>query len=82
MLRMWDRVKIDEEHTNFSKIRNCLNFRNHPDVQTGRRYDDEILTEIKDTFLMIQDLNGSSRSDIVARDVFLEYCENLSLSIA
>lgn len=40
--RIWDRVKIDEEHTTFSKIKSSLNFRNHPDIQTGRKYDDQV----------------------------------------
>lgn len=31
--------------------------------------------------MMIQDLEGSPRSDVVSRPVFDEYCENLSLSI-
>lgn len=31
--------------------------------------------------MIIQDLNGTSRSDIVTQDVFFEYCENLSLSV-
>jgi hypothetical protein len=35
--RMWDRVRMDEEHTTFAKIKSCLNFRNHPDIQTGRK---------------------------------------------
>ncbi len=39
---MWERVQIDYETTNFNKIKTCLSFRNHPDIQTGRRYDDEI----------------------------------------
>ena len=45
--RMWDRVKNDEEHTTFSKLKTCLNFRNHPDIQTGRKYDDQVWNEIQ-----------------------------------
>jgi Ca2+-binding EF-hand superfamily protein len=41
--RVWNTVKVSEEHTTFSQIRHSLNFKGHPDIQTGRRYDDEIL---------------------------------------
>lgn len=78
---MWDRVKSDEQHTTFSKLKSCLNFRNHPDIQTGRKYDDQIWNQIQETLLMIQDLSETPRSDTIYKEVFEEYCENLSLSI-
>jgi len=28
-------------------LKSCLNFRNHPDIQTGRKYDDQIWNEIQ-----------------------------------
>ena len=31
--------------------------------------------------MMIQDLNGTQRSDTVFKDDFLEYCQNLSISL-
>lgn len=80
--RMWERVKNDEEHTTFSKVKSCLNFRNHPDIQTGRKYDDQVWNEIQQTILMIQDLSGNPRSDIIYKEVFQEYCQNLSLSVS
>lgn len=44
---MWNKVKIDEEHTTFGKLKSTLNFRSHPDVQNGRKYDDQIWSEIQ-----------------------------------
>lgn len=45
--RMWNKVKVDEEHTTFSKLKSSLNFRNHPDVQNSRKYDEQIWSEIQ-----------------------------------
>ena len=58
---MWEQVKIDDSHTNMLKMKTSLNFRNHPDVVTGRKYDDQIWQEIVDTILVIQELNGLPR---------------------
>ena len=40
---MWNSVKINDNLTTFANIKQSLNFKGHPDIQTGRRYDDEIL---------------------------------------
>lgn len=38
--RVWNSIKINEDATTFSHLKQSLNFRGHPDIQTGRRYDD------------------------------------------
>ncbi|MCB0369209.1 MAG: hypothetical protein KDD45_07065 [Bdellovibrionales bacterium] len=40
--RLWHQVQQTEESTNFGKLKRMLNFRNHPDVQTGRKYQDDL----------------------------------------
>lgn len=67
-------MKVDEFHTNFYHIKTHLNFRHHPDIETGRKYDDQVWQELIDTVMMIQDLNETPRSDNVEKDVFIEYC--------
>ena len=52
--RLWIQIKLSEDATNFGKIKKTVNFRNHPDVQNGRRYEDDIWKEIQDTILSIQ----------------------------
>ena len=54
MERLWNQVKLTEDSTNFSKIKKSLNFRNHPDIQTGRKYEEDIWKEIQETILAIQ----------------------------
>lgn len=65
--RLWSQVKLTDDTTNFGKIKKGLNFRNHPDVQTGRKFEEDIWKEIQDTILSIQELNGSPRADIISR---------------
>lgn len=65
--RLWHQVRLTEETTNFGKIKKSLNFRSHPDVQNGRKYDDDIWKEIQETILIIQELNGSPRNDTVSQ---------------
>jgi hypothetical protein len=74
-------VRLTDSTTNFSKIKKCLNFRNHPDVQNGRKFEDDIWKEIQETILIVQELNGSVRNDTVSKVEFEEYLENLSLSV-
>jgi hypothetical protein len=79
--KLWNQVKLTEEATNFAQIKHHLNFRNHPDVQNGRRVDEDIWREIQETILTIQQLNNVPRSDNITKDEFKEYVENLSLSV-
>ena len=65
--KLWHQLKLSEENTNFSKLRKTIHFRNHPDIQTGRRYEEDIWKEIQDTILMIQELNGVPRSDAISK---------------
>jgi thioester reductase-like protein len=37
--KLWAQVRGTDETTSFSRLRHLLNFRSHPDVQTGRRYE-------------------------------------------
>lgn len=33
---------MNDETTTFAKIKHSLNFRNHPDIQNGRKYEEDI----------------------------------------
>jgi hypothetical protein len=45
--KLWNQVKINEDTTNLVQIKHSLNFRNHPDVQGGRKYEDDLWREIQ-----------------------------------
>lgn len=68
--KLWTQIRDNDDTTSFSKIRHLLNFRSHPDVQTGRRYEEDIWKEIQETILTIQELNGVARSDVISRGEF------------
>lgn len=68
--KLWTQIRNNDDTTSFSKIRHLLNFRSHPDVQTGRRYEEDIWKEIQETILTIQELNGVARSDVISRGEF------------
>lgn len=68
--KLWAQIRNNDDTTSFSKIRHLLNFRSHPDVQTGRRYEEDIWKEIQETILTIQELNGVARSDVISRGEF------------
>lgn len=71
--KLWTQVRNTDDTTSFSRLRHLLSFRSHPDVQTGRRHEDDIWKEIQETILTIQELNGVPRSDTVSHGEFEEY---------
>jgi len=65
-------------------IRQTYNAKQHPDVQSGKRTEDEILTEFLDTFEdhhcdMVG--NADSRDGRVTMQEWIEYYNNVSMSI-
>lgn len=68
--KLWTQVSTNDDTTSFSRIRHLLSFRSHPDVQTGRRHEDDIWKEIQETILSIQELNGLPRSDTITKGEF------------
>ena len=65
-------------------VRQNYNAKNHPDVKAGKKTEDEILCEFLDTF---EDHycdvagQGDSRDGIVKMNEWLEYYNNVSMSI-
>jgi len=65
-------------------IRQTYNAKHHPDVKSGKKTEDEILTEFLDTFEDHWcDMNGNadSRDGIVTMQEWIEYYNNVSMSI-
>jgi hypothetical protein len=79
--KLCDQVCNNGEDTSFGRLKKELNFRNHPDVQNSRKYEEDIWREMQETILTIQELNGTTRKDTVTKNEFEEYAEHLSLSI-
>ena len=65
-------------------IRQTYNAKQHPDVQSGKKTEDEVLTEFLDTFEdHFADMKGhaDSRDGVVTMQEWLEYYNNVSMSI-
>ena len=66
----------------FDEIKNKYNARNHPDVLSGKKTEDEILKEFMDTFQETYNyLCGTETDNIITIEEFLEYYENVSMII-
>jgi len=60
------------------------NARSHPDVKSGKKTEDEILTEFLDTFedhWCDMSGNADSRDGIVTMPEWIEYYNNVSMSV-
>ena len=65
-------------------IRQTYNAKQHPDVKSGKKQEDEILAEFLDTFEdHFCDMKGQedSRDGIITMQEWLEYYNNVSMSI-
>ena len=63
-------------------IKGVYNARNHPDVKSGKRNEDEVLLEFLETFEENHNyLNGTESDGKVTLEEFIEYYEDVSMSI-
>ena len=65
-------------------IRQSYNAKQHPDVKSGKKTEDEILGEFLDTFEdHFCDMKGheDARDGVITMDEWLEYYNNVSMSI-
>jgi Ca2+-binding EF-hand superfamily protein len=65
-------------------IRGVYDAKNHPDVKSGKKTEDEILGEFLDTFeAHYADQKGheDSRDGVITMDEWLEYYNNVSMSV-
>ena len=68
-------IELDE-------IKEVYNARNHPDVKSGKKTEDEVLLEFIETFEAEHNyLNGNDADGKVSLEEFIEYYENVSMSI-
>ena len=64
-------------------MKNIYNAKHHPDVKLGKKTEEEVLIEFLDTFEMHYSLlhPGSRGDKIITFDEFVEYYNNVSMSI-
>jgi len=63
-------------------VKGVYNAKNHPDVKSGKKTEDEVLGEFLDTFEMHHALQeGGGRDRSITEEEFLEYYNNISSSV-
>ena len=66
----------------FDELQAKYNAKNHPEVLSGRKTEDEILKEFMDTFQDTYNyLCGTETDNIITLEEFMEYYENISMTI-
>lgn len=77
--------KIDRDQSgvlDLNDIKGVYNARNHPEVKSGKKTEDEVLGEFLETFEAHHALSGKGTRDrSVTPDEFIEYYNNVSASI-
>ena len=66
----------------FEEIKNKYNANRHPDVLSGKKTEDEVLKDFMDTFQETYNyLCGTETDNVITIEEFLEYYENVSMTI-
>ena len=77
--------KIDRNRNGIVELddlKGVYNAKNHPDVKLGKKTEEEVLSEFLDTFEMHYSLlHPGSRDKRISFDEFIEYYNNVSMSI-
>jgi hypothetical protein len=69
-------------YLDINDIRGTYNAKFHPDVKQGKRTEDEILLEFLETFEQHHNMIAGESSDhIITKEEWIEYYENVSMSI-
>ena len=77
--------KLDKNHNGVIEvddIKGVYNAKNHPDVKLGKKTEDEVLADFLETFEAHYALaHPNSRDSKITLDEFIEYYNNISMSI-
>jgi Ca2+-binding EF-hand superfamily protein len=77
--------KLDRDHSgtlDFTDIKGVYNCTKHPDVASGKKSEDEVLQEFLQTFEVHHNTSTGGKPDsFVTKDEFIEYYNNISMSI-
>ena len=77
-------AKLDKDGSgviDINDIRGVYSAKQHPDVRSGKKTEDEVLGEFLETFEHHHSLGGGGKDRRVTMEEFLEYYNNVSASI-
>ena len=81
-LQAFDKLDTDKSGIiEISDVKTIYNCKNHPDVKSGRKTEEDVYGEFIETFEMHHGTTKGRRDKRVTREEFLEYYNNISCSI-
>jgi hypothetical protein len=76
--------KLDKDGSGVLEVtdlKDVYNAKNHPDVKSGKKTEEEVLGEFLETFEMHFNIGGGQHDQQITMEEFLEYYNNVSASI-
>jgi Ca2+-binding EF-hand superfamily protein len=82
VLQAFDKLDTDKSGiVEVNELKYLFNAKSHPDVKSGKRTEEDVYGEFLETFEIHHNINRGSRDRRVTREEFLEYYNNVSMSI-
>jgi Ca2+-binding EF-hand superfamily protein len=82
VLQVYDKLDIDKSGIiDINDIKYTYNVKNHPDVRSGKKSEEDVYGEFLETFETHHNINKGTRDKRVTKEEFLEYYANISMSI-
>ena len=81
-LQAFDKLDSDRSGViEINEIKSLYNVKNHPDVKSGKKTEEDVYGEFLETFETHHNINRGTKDRRVTREEFLEYYNNISMSI-
>ena len=82
VLKAFDKLDLDKSgKVEYNEIKSLYNVKNHKDVLSGKKTEEDIYNEFIETFEIHHNLKKGYRDRRVSKEEFLEYYNNISMSI-
>ena len=82
VLKAFDKLDLDKSgKIELSEIKSLYNVKNHKDVLSGKKTEEDLYNEFIETFEMHHNLKKGFKEKRVSKEEFLEYYNNISMSI-
>lgn len=82
VLQAFDKLDADRSGIiEINEIKSLYNVKNHPDVKSGKKTEEDVYGEFLETFETHHNINRGTKDRRVTREEFVEYYNNISMSI-
>jgi Ca2+-binding EF-hand superfamily protein len=82
VLQVFDKLDTDKSGViDINDIKYTYNVKNHPDVKSGKKTEEDVYGEFLETFETHHNISRGTKDKRVSREEFIEYYNNISMSI-